>query len=101
MGNVINITEHTYEKMIKQEDKYLPLVQQMVGYYLLMDLRSKEDSFFSRKDIDPLAPELAALSTSEWDFVCETAGDIYYQFDPGSSINELARHWFSLGESAA
>ncbi|RNJ41407.1 hypothetical protein B5V01_21275 [Mesorhizobium erdmanii] len=70
----------TWQQMIENPDKYLPLITRLVGYYLMRDYRSDPDVPYLKWET--IIPEAAALTTDEREFIEAGAGTVYFQSDP-------------------
>ncbi|ESW91722.1 hypothetical protein X773_01195 [Mesorhizobium sp. LSJC285A00] len=85
----------TWQQMVDNPDKYLPLIARLIGYYLMRDYRSDPD--VPRLEWETIIPEMATLTSDELEFVEAGAGNVYFQSDPTHMLKGMAREWLSEG----
>ena len=97
MSTIIDLSEHTWERMVAQPEKYLPIIERLVGYFLLHDHRTNQDHDPSGEIARATVAGLVDLSEREHEFVIAGAVQIYYGDDPGHVIRSMARAWLEDG----
>ncbi len=97
MTNVVSLDERSWNSMLQKSEKYLPIIERLVGFFLLHDHRTNEDHDPFGTIARATVPGLGELSDIEEEFVRAGAMHIYYQYDPGHDIREIGRSWVMEG----
>lgn len=89
-------TDDQWDEMIGQPEKYLPLIERVVGLFLMKDIRTTEEMLWD-EDLKAAIPALCDLTDNEMEFVSAGARHVLYQDDPGFTIRAMARWWLDNG----
>lgn len=95
--NVVDLSDRSWNRLLQNADRYVPIVERLIAFYLLHDHRTNEDhdpfGHLARETV----PGLKDLSDFEQEFVVAGAMQVYYQDDPSYEIREHIRAWVADG----
>lgn len=85
-----------WNAMIGQPGKYLPLIERVVGLFIMRDIGKTEEMLWD-DDLKAAIPALSDLSDDEVYFVRAGAQSVYFQGDLCLAIREVAGAWLDDG----
>lgn len=97
---VVDLETAAWARFARKADSYLPMIERLVGFYMLHDHRNDEDHDPSGRKAEQAVVGLAALTDQEQEGVIACAQWVYYQNDPGHLVRDMAQAWFDAGGPA-